>query len=81
VNFEQEKWIKKHKETFALSTLLELSEFRFKWYNLPKGKSLQLRNSPVDCARELFKMPKDSASLLVHNDKKFKFCFFLWVMS
>jgi len=21
VNFEQEKWIKKHKETFALSTL------------------------------------------------------------
>jgi len=31
---------------------------------------LQLRNFSVDCARELFKPSKDSANLLVSNDKK-----------
>jgi len=37
-----------------------------KRYNLPLlDKSLQLHNSPVDCARELFKPSKDLKSLLV----------------
>jgi len=33
--------------------------------------TLQLHNSLVDCARELFKSSKDSVSLLVCSDKKF----------
>jgi len=37
------------------------------------AKSLQLHNSPVDCARELFKPSKDfvSVSLLLCNEKSF----------
>jgi len=32
--------------------------------------NLQLHNSPVNCAEELFKLSKDSAGLLVCNEKK-----------
>jgi len=35
--------------------------------------AMQLHNLPVDCARELFKPSKDSASLQVCNDKKIWF--------
>jgi len=31
--------------------------------------TLQIHNSPIDCAKELFKPSKDSASLRVCNDK------------
>jgi len=41
--------------------------------------SLQLHNTPVDCARELFKPSKDSASLLVCNEKKLSFGFSYFV--
>ena len=53
---------------------LKPGNFHFKRYNLPMlGKSLQLCNSPVDCARELCKPSKDSASLLPCNEKKIRF--------
>jgi len=39
--------------------------------------TLQLHNSPVDCARQLFKPSKDAASLWACNEKKFDF----WVFS
>jgi len=41
--------------------------------------TLQLHNSPGDCAKELFKPSKDSASPLVCNEKNvsFGFCFFV----
>jgi len=43
---------------YFLNTL-EPAEFRFKKGSLPKlAKPLQLCNSPVDCARELFKPSK-----------------------
>jgi len=35
------------------------------------AKSWQLHNSPVDCARELFKPLKHSASLIVSNEISF----------
>jgi len=38
------------------------------------AKSFQLQNSPVDCATELFKPSKDLVSLLVCNEKIFRFC-------
>jgi len=37
--------------------------------------TLQLHNSPVDCARELFASSNDSVSLLVCNEKNFSFGF------
>jgi len=41
-------------------------------YNLPiLAKSLQLHNLQVNCARELFKLLKDSANLLVCNKQNF----------
>jgi len=41
-------------------TPLEPAKFHFKTYNLSiLTKSLQLHNSPVNCARELFKPSKD----------------------
>jgi len=44
--------------------------------------TLQLHNLLVDCARELFKPSKDSASLQVCSENKyFRVSFFLWVMS
>jgi len=45
--------------------------------------TLQLHNSPVDCARQLFKPSKDAASLWACNEKKFDFWVFsfLWVTS
>jgi len=47
-----------------------------KRYNLPMlAKSWQLQNMPVDCTRELFKPSKDSASLLVCNEKFLGFGF------
>jgi len=45
--------------------------------------TLQLHNSPGDCAKELFKHSKDVESLLVCNEKNKKVLefFFLWVPS
>jgi len=41
--------------------------------------TLQPHNLPVDCARELFKLSKDTASLQAFNEKKFVFvCFYEW---
>ena len=63
-------------------TPLEPAEFHSKRYNLPiLAKSLEFHNSPVKCARELFKPPKDLASLLVCNEKKILGLFFLWATS
>ena len=57
---------------------LKPGNFHFKRYNLPMlGKSLQLCNSPVDCARELCKPSKDSAGLLPCNEKKIGFGVFV----
>jgi len=42
--------------------------------------TVQLHNSPADCARELFKPSKDQASLYFPSKKLGSFCFcFLWV--
>ena len=45
--------------------------------NRPKTSSFwlhyQRHSSSANCARELFKPAKDSASLLVYNEKQFKF--------
>jgi len=61
---------------FALLTILELGKFALKKrYTLPTlAKFLQLHNSPINCARELFKPSQDLASLLVYNEKKFLGC-------
>jgi len=48
---------------------------RFTRYKL--SKSLQLHKLPVDCARKLFKPSEVLASLLVRNEKKFKFWVFV----
>jgi len=56
-----------------LKTPFEMAEFRFERYKLPiLAKSLQLHNSAVDCAREMFKPSEDTVSLVVCNEKKVK---------
>jgi len=59
-------------EPFLLKLLLTHLE--------PGGFRFAFHNSPVDCTRELFKLSKDFASLLVCNEKLWVLGFiFLWV--
>jgi len=57
--------LKTAESTSKLSTHLQF------WVDLSiLGKSLQLHNLPVNCARELFKPSKDFTTPLVSNEKQ-----------